>query len=44
MTKVKRDKSFVVHWISSKCKENFCNFYFICIESAGITQSIHREN
>ena len=28
--KFKQGKSFVVHWISSKHKENFCSFYFIC--------------
>ena len=26
MTKVKQEKSFVVNWISSKCRENFCGF------------------
>ena len=25
-TKVKREKSFVVYWISSKCRENFRGF------------------
>ena len=33
-TKVKQEKSFTVHWISSKCKENFGSFCFICMESA----------
>ena len=34
MTKVKREKSFAAHWISSKCRENFCSYCFICLESA----------
>ena len=40
MTKVKREKSFAVHWISSKCKENFCSFCFICMESAPESQAL----
>ena len=35
---------FAVHSISSKCRENFCGFCFICTESAAIVRSIHREN
>ena len=26
MTKVTQEKSFVVHWILSQCRENFCGF------------------
>ena len=44
MTKVKREKSFAVHWISFKHRESIRVFCFICIESAAIAQSIHREN
>ena len=44
MTKVKREKSFVVHWISFKCWENIPGYCFICMESAAIAQSINREN
>ena len=43
-TKVKQVKSFVVYWISSQCRENFCGFCFIFIKSAAIAQSIRREN
>ena len=32
--KVKREKSFAVHWISFKCRKNFCGFYFNHVESA----------
>ena len=31
MTKVKREKSFAAHWIST---ENFRGYWFICLESA----------
>ena len=42
--KVEREKSFAAYWISSKCRENFHSFCFICIESAAIAKSICREN
>ena len=42
--KIKQVKSLVVCWISSKCRENFHGFCFICMESAAIAQSIHRKN
>ena len=35
MTKVKQEKSLIIPWISSKCRENFYGFCFICLESAG---------
>ena len=34
MTKVEQEKSFAVHWISFKCRENFCESHLIYIESA----------
>ena len=34
MTKVKQEKNFVSHCPSSKCRENFHGFCFICIGSA----------
>ena len=33
MTNVEQERK-VSPWISSKCRENFCSFYFICIEGA----------
>ena len=33
MTKVKQEKSFADYQTSSKCRENFHMFCFICIES-----------
>ena len=44
MTKVKREKSFAVYWIPSKCRKSFHGFCFICNESAASVQSIHGEN
>ena len=46
---VKREKSFAVYWISSKCRETFAvilhqRLTFICFESTAIVQSIRREN
>ena len=34
----------MVYWILSKCRKNFHDFCFICIESTAFAQSICREN
>jgi len=43
---IEREKNFAVHWISSRCWENFSGICFISIESfkKAIAQNIRWEN
>ena len=34
----------MIHWISSKCRENFLGFYFNCVKKAIAQLNIRREN
>ena len=41
--KVKLEKSFAVHWIAFKCKENLCRSCFICIEGKPVLKRFIRK-
>ena len=43
MIRVKQDKSFAVHWISFKCRKNFCGFYLEVLKKAN-AQKDYQEN